>query len=262
MRIGQPGRVRRASVASCAAIASAKRKRVGDVVDAVRAAARGAAASISNGSTPPCSDDGLRLQVDRHRRGCRDRRRRPSAGRSSARGRAIGRMPFLKQLPWKMSAKLGAMMQRMPKSSSAQGACSRLEPQPKLSSVIEDVRAAATASRLRTKSGRSRPSASKRSAWNRPLPSPARDTVFRNARRQDHVGVDIGDRQRRGDAGQACGTASITPASAHRPARRRSRPRRPSPARRDGCARPGPAAPRNCGWRSRRSARRARAGRG
>jgi hypothetical protein len=31
-----------------------------------------------------------------------------------------------------MSAKSSEMMQRMPKSSSAQGACSRLEPQPKL----------------------------------------------------------------------------------------------------------------------------------
>ena len=48
----------------------------------------------------------------------------------------IGRMPFLKQLLWKMSAKLGAMTQRMPKSSSAQGACSRELPQPKLSPAI------------------------------------------------------------------------------------------------------------------------------
>ena len=45
----------------------------------------------------------------------------------------MGRMPFLKQLLKKMSAKEGAMTQRMPKSSSAQGACSREEPQPKFS---------------------------------------------------------------------------------------------------------------------------------
>jgi hypothetical protein len=32
-----------------------------------------------------------------------------------------------------MSANEGAMMQRMPKSWIAQGACSRLEPQPKFS---------------------------------------------------------------------------------------------------------------------------------
>jgi hypothetical protein len=45
-------------------------------------------------------------------------------------------MPFLKQLLKKMSAKLGAITQRMPKSSSAQGACSRELPQPKLSPAI------------------------------------------------------------------------------------------------------------------------------
>jgi hypothetical protein len=45
-------------------------------------------------------------------------------------------MPFLKQLLKKMSANDGAMTQRMPKSSSAQGACSRLDPQPKLSPAI------------------------------------------------------------------------------------------------------------------------------
>jgi hypothetical protein len=45
----------------------------------------------------------------------------------------MGRMPFLKQLLKKMSAKDVAITQRMPKSSSAHGACSRDEPQPKLS---------------------------------------------------------------------------------------------------------------------------------
>ncbi|MCY1446738.1 hypothetical protein D9M71_633250 [compost metagenome] len=47
--------------------------------------------------------------------------------------RMIGSKPFLKLLLKKMSAKLGAMMLRKPYSSSAQGACSRLEPQPKFS---------------------------------------------------------------------------------------------------------------------------------
>ena len=45
----------------------------------------------------------------------------------------IGKMPFLKQLLKKISAKEGAIIQLMPKSSKAHGACSRLEPQPKLS---------------------------------------------------------------------------------------------------------------------------------
>lgn len=42
-------------------------------------------------------------------------------------------MPFFAQLLKKMSAKLVEITQRMPKSASAQGACSRDEPQPKLS---------------------------------------------------------------------------------------------------------------------------------
>ena len=48
-------------------------------------------------------------------------------------GSAINSMPFFEALLLKMSAKLGAMTQRMPKSTSAQGACSRDEPQPKFS---------------------------------------------------------------------------------------------------------------------------------
>jgi len=43
----------------------------------------------------------------------------------------MGSSPFLKQLLKKMSAKLGAMTARKPYWSSAQGACSRLDPQPK-----------------------------------------------------------------------------------------------------------------------------------
>jgi hypothetical protein len=38
-----------------------------------------------------------------------------------------------------MSAKSGAMMQRIPKSSSDHGACSRDEPQPKFSPVTRIV---------------------------------------------------------------------------------------------------------------------------
>jgi hypothetical protein len=56
----------------------------------------------------------------------------PSMTAASSR---IGSRPFLKLLLKKMSAKLGARMTRMPKSVSAQGACSREEPQPKFSRV-------------------------------------------------------------------------------------------------------------------------------
>ena len=43
-----------------------------------------------------------------------------------------GTIPFCMQLLRKMSAKLGAMIARKPISFSAQGACSREEPEPKL----------------------------------------------------------------------------------------------------------------------------------
>ena len=45
-------------------------------------------------------------------------------------------MPFLKALPEKMSEKLGAITAAMPMSANAQAACSRLDPQPKLSPAI------------------------------------------------------------------------------------------------------------------------------
>jgi hypothetical protein len=66
-------------------------------------------------------------------------------------------MPFLKQLLKKISAKSGAMMQRMPKSSSAQGACSREEPQPKFGPAIR-ISARRQGSWFRMKSERSLPS--------------------------------------------------------------------------------------------------------
>ena len=48
-------------------------------------------------------------------------------------GNRSGSKPDLKLLVKKMSAKLGAITQRIPYSSSAQTACSREEPQPKFS---------------------------------------------------------------------------------------------------------------------------------
>ncbi len=62
-------------------------------------------------------------------------------------------MPFFVQLPWKMSAKDTATMARMPKSPSAQGACSRLEPQPKFAPETRKP-ARSKGARLRTKSAR------------------------------------------------------------------------------------------------------------
>jgi len=56
-----------------------------------------------------------------------------------------------------MSAKLGAMTQRMPKSRSAQGACSRDEPQPKLSPATR-IWALRQAGWFKVKSGFSEPS--------------------------------------------------------------------------------------------------------
>src|SRR3546814_8889036 len=54
-----------------------------------------------------------------------------------------------------MSPKLGATMQRMPKSASAHTACSRDEPHPKLRSAI-NIRACRHGPRFRMKSPRSR----------------------------------------------------------------------------------------------------------
>src|SRR5436309_2516690 len=40
-------------------------------------------------------------------------------------------MPFFNKLPWKMSAKLGPTMARIPKTRNAPTACSRHDPHPK-----------------------------------------------------------------------------------------------------------------------------------
>src|SRR5208282_3804280 len=70
------------------------------------------------------------------------------------------------------------MTQRTPKSSSAQGACSREEPQPKLwpATMIDALRCAGL---LRTKSGCSDPSSRYRISANSPSPSPVRLIVLR-----------------------------------------------------------------------------------
>mmetsp|Transcript_1696 Transcript_1696/g.4479 ORF Transcript_1696/g.4479 Transcript_1696/m.4479 type:complete len:431 (+) Transcript_1696:272-1564(+) len=102
-----------------------------------------------------------------------------SSSSTVAAGRTIGRMPFLKQLLKKMSAKLGAITQRIPKSSRAQGACSRLEPQPKLSRATR-MEAERKAGWLRTKEGISAPSEVKRISSKRFLPRPVRLIVLRN----------------------------------------------------------------------------------
>ena len=78
-----------------------------------------------------------------------------------------------------MSPKLGAMTERMPKSSSAQGACSRDDPQPKFSPATR-MTEWRQAGLLSTKSGFSEPSSFKRMSRNRPRASPVRSTVLRN----------------------------------------------------------------------------------
>src|SRR5437764_6611536 len=77
-----------------------------------------------------------------------------------------------------MSAKLGAMTQRMPKSVSAQGACSRLEPQPKLSPATM-ILAWRYGPWFSTKSGFSEPSARNRTSSNRCFDKPVRLIVRR-----------------------------------------------------------------------------------
>ena len=52
--------------------------------------------------------------------------------------KTIGRIPFLKQLLKKMSAKLVEIIHLIPKSNKDQGACSLLEPHPKLSPAINE----------------------------------------------------------------------------------------------------------------------------
>ena len=74
-------------------------------------------------------------------------------------------------LPEKMSEKLGAITAFTPMSSSAQAACSRLEPQPKLSPAMM-IGAPENSGRSNTLSG------SCRSASKAPRPSPSRVTVL------------------------------------------------------------------------------------
>src|SRR3569833_535268 len=79
-----------------------------------------------------------------------------------------------------MSAKEGAMMHLMPKSSRAQGACSRDEPQPKLGPVHTRTLARRYGSWFSTKSGLSLPSSLYRQSLNRAEPKPVRLIVLRN----------------------------------------------------------------------------------
>ena len=70
--------------------------------------------------------------------------RPPGAARANnsataAAGKVTSSKPLLTLLVEKMSAKLGAITQRKPYSSSAHTACSRLDPQPKLSRASSTV---------------------------------------------------------------------------------------------------------------------------
>mmetsp|Transcript_63643 Transcript_63643/g.164251 ORF Transcript_63643/g.164251 Transcript_63643/m.164251 type:complete len:204 (+) Transcript_63643:518-1129(+) len=101
------------------------------------------------------------------------------SSRTSASGRVMGNMPFLKQLLKKMSAKLVEIKHRMPKSLIAHGACSREEPQPKLSPQTM-ILAWRYASRFSTNSGSSEPSILYRIGKKALLPRPVRLIVLRN----------------------------------------------------------------------------------
>src|SRR5436309_13935016 len=70
---------------------------------------------------------------------------------------ATGRRPFLRQLLRKIEANEVLTTARNPKSARAQGACSRDDPQPKLSPATS-TQALAASGRLSTKSGRGAPS--------------------------------------------------------------------------------------------------------
>src|ERR1700689_4643932 len=78
-----------------------------------------------------------------------------------------------------MSANDGAMTQRIPKSSSAHGAGSRLDPQPKFSPATR-IGALRKGPRFKTKSEHSSPFSLWRRSEKSALPSPARLNVFRN----------------------------------------------------------------------------------
>mmetsp|Transcript_55952 Transcript_55952/g.134096 ORF Transcript_55952/g.134096 Transcript_55952/m.134096 type:complete len:237 (+) Transcript_55952:129-839(+) len=85
-----------------------------------------------------------------------------SSSSTCSRGSVTGSMPFFMQLEWKMSAKDELMMQRMPMPLIDHGACSRLEPQPKLSPATRMLVPTASrpclsrySGRLRTKSATS-----------------------------------------------------------------------------------------------------------
>ena len=121
-------------------------------------------------------------------------------------------------LVWKMSAKSGAITQRMPKSSSAQGACSRELPQPKFSCAIR-ISARRYGSWLSTKSGFSEPSARKRSVSNRCLPSPVRLMIFRK-----RAGMILSVSTLASGSGAATPVSVVNACITRTPARRRAGP--------------------------------------
>mmetsp|Transcript_464 Transcript_464/g.1511 ORF Transcript_464/g.1511 Transcript_464/m.1511 type:complete len:301 (-) Transcript_464:1415-2317(-) len=99
---------------------------------------------------------------------------------TSALGSVMGSMPFLKQLFLKISAMVVEITHRMPRSRSAHGACSRDDPQPKLSPVTRTLVAPLKGAWLRMNAGSSDPSARYRTSKKAPVPRPDRLTVFRN----------------------------------------------------------------------------------
>ena len=96
-----------------------------------------------------------------------------SSSCTSASGSTAQTMPTLPQFERKMSAKLGATIARKPASSSAHGACSRDEPEPKFLPAAR-IGAPANSGRFSGKSG------SWRHSKKRPSAKPVRSMRLRN----------------------------------------------------------------------------------
>ena len=91
----------------------------------------------------------------------------------------IGKIPFLKQLLWKISAKLELITHVIPKSNNAQGACSLEEPHPKFFPAIK-IFDLLNGVLFKTKSLISLPLSSYLISKNKFLPNPVLLIVLRN----------------------------------------------------------------------------------
>ena len=223
-----------------------------DVVEAVQQAVL-AEGSTSKGISPPSGPViTCVLQIDRDG-GVAPRSASSISWSTCSCGSAIGRMPFLKQLLKKMSAKLGAMTQRMPKSSSAQGACSRARAAAEVLAGDQDLRLA-VGRLVQHEVGVLLPSGVVAHLVEQVLAEARPLDRLQELLGDDHVGVDVDHRQRGGDRRSGVVNFSIFRVLLRRVrgcrSGGRSPPRpRPSPGSPGGCGRHGPGGLRSCGWR-------------